>query len=241
MEMQIMIKNTRKIKVIGVGGIGTYLIEPLVRYLNSQDKDIVEVTVIDGDKYEERNRERQRFEQCNNKAEQTVEILRKQFPRIYFKVKAEYLTADNVITNIRENDHVFLCVDNHATRKLVSDRCQELDNVLLISGGNDYTDGNVIIYIRKNGKNITKSPTELYKSIANPEDKNPGESTGVRAGCEAEAQVHPQLLFTNLAIASWMLNCYYAFEQDKVFYEQIYVDILTGRSRPAPEKLNHTM
>jgi molybdopterin/thiamine biosynthesis adenylyltransferase len=152
-------KKTRKIKVIGAGGIGGYLLEPLSRYL-SHTEDNVEVTVFDGDKYEDRNRERQRFSACENKAEHTVANLKSEFPKIHFRAKGEYLTQENIISSIRDGDVVFLCVDNHATRKLVSDRCQELNNVTLISGGNDYTDGNVIVYIRENGKDITKPPTE---------------------------------------------------------------------------------
>jgi len=34
-----------------------------------------------------------------------------------------------------KEDLVLLAVDNHATRKLVSDHCARLDNVCLISGG----------------------------------------------------------------------------------------------------------
>lgn len=229
-------RETRKIKVIGAGGIGGHLLEPLCRYL-SYTEDYVEVTVFDGDKFEERNRERQRFSECENKAQHTVEILKKEFPKIHFKAKGEYLTDDNIITSIRNDDVVFMCVDNHSTRKLVSDRCEELDNVTLISGGNDYTDGNVITYIRKDGKDVTKPPTALHPKIAEPEDKNPGDLTDEeRQGCQQEAQTNPQLLFANLAIASSMCNCYYAYEQNKVNFEQVYVDILTQRMRPSPDR-----
>jgi len=229
--------STRKIKVIGAGGIGGYMLEPLSRYL-SYSEDSVEITVYDGDRYEERNRERQRFSACENKAQHTVEKLKVEFPKIHFRSKAEYLTSDNIIPAIRENDIVFMCVDNHATRKLVSDRCQELDNVTLISGGNDYTDGNVIVYIRKDGDDVTKSPTELHSKIAKPTDQNPGTITDAqRLSCEQEAVINPQLLFTNLAIASAMCNCYYACENDKVTFEQVYLDIATQRMRPSPDKL----
>lgn len=228
--------KTRKIKVIGAGGIGGHLLEPLCRYLNYTD-DYVELTVYDGDRFEERNRERQRFSQCENKAQHTVELLKKDFPKLHIKAKEEYITDDNVITSIRNDDVVFLCVDNHATRKLVSDRCEELDDITLISGGNDYTDGNVILYMRKNGKDITKPPTQLHPKIAEPQDKNPGElNDQERMGCQQEAQTNPQLLFANLAIASAMCNCYYAYEQNKADFEQVYVDILTQRMRPSPEK-----
>jgi molybdopterin/thiamine biosynthesis adenylyltransferase len=228
--------KTRKIKVIGAGGIGGHLIEPLSRYL-SYKEDSVEITVYDGDQFEERNRERQRFSAHENKADHTVTTLKGQFPKIHFRSKGEYLTPDNIITSIREGDVVFLCVDNHSTRKLVSDRCQELDNVTLISGGNDYTDGNVIVYIRKDGKDVTKPLTVLHPKIAAPEDKNPGTLTDAeRRGCEQEARTNPQLLFTNLAIASAMCNCYYAYENEKINFEQVYLDILTQRMRPSPDR-----
>ena len=227
--------KTRKIKIIGAGGIGGHLIEPLSRYL-SYTNDNCEITVIDGDKFEERNKERQRFSACENKADHTAAKMKEEFPKIHFRSKAEYITESNVITSIREGDVVFLCVDNHATRKLVSDRCEELNNVTLISGGNDYTDGNVILYSRKDGKDVGKPPTKLYAKIAKPEDKNPGSITETeRLGCQQEAVTNPQLLFTNLAIASTMLNCYYANEQGKANFEQVYVDIVTQRSRPVPE------
>jgi molybdopterin/thiamine biosynthesis adenylyltransferase len=87
-----------------------------------------------------------------------VARLREEFPNIHFRSKGEYLTDDNIIMAIREDDVVFMGVDNHATRKFVSDRCEELNNVVLISGGNDYKDGNVITYIRQNGCDVTKAP-----------------------------------------------------------------------------------
>lgn len=228
---------TKKIKVIGLGGIGTYLIEPLCRYLSSQP-DYAEVTLIDGDEYEEKNRERQVFSENENKALHTSKRLKAEFPKLHFKHKAEYITEDNVIGAVREGDTVFLCVDNHATRKVVSDRCEELDDVTLISGGNDYTDGNVIYYSRKDGENITQPPTALHSKIAQPQDKNPGDLTAAqRQGCAREADTNPQLLFTNLSAASHMLNTFYAHEQGKAKFEQVYFDIVTQRARPTPDPL----
>lgn len=228
--------KTRKIKVIGLGGIGSYLVEPLSRYLNHSG-DQIEITVVDGDTYEEKNRNRQQFDRLDKKATVTAERLQKSFPRVHFRSKAEYITEDNVIPTIRENDVVFLCVDNHKTRKIVSDRCQELDNVVLISGGNDYTDGNVIYYKRVDGEDVTKAPSELYPSIANPVDKNPGElSEEERQGCARETETNPQLLFTNLAIASAMCNVFYAHDQNKAKFEQVYLDILTQNMRYTPEQ-----
>lgn len=229
---------TRKVKIIGLGGIGTYLVEPLCRYL-SYLPDYSEVTLIDGDSYEEKNRERQQFDRCENKALVSSENLKIKFPKVHFRYKGEFITDDNVITTIREGDYVFLCVDNHATRKVVSDRCEELDNVVLISGGNDYTDGNVIYYVRKDGNDVNRSPTAIFPKIANPTDKNPGDLTQAeRTGCAREAETNPQLLFMNLAIASCMCNVFYAHEKDRAKFEQVYVDIMTQRSKPSPDPLD---
>jgi molybdopterin/thiamine biosynthesis adenylyltransferase len=221
---------TKKIKVIGCGGIGCWLVDPLSRYLSSVEQNS-EITIIDGDNYEERNRSRQKFSACGNKAEKTVEDLKKVFPRIHFKALNQYLTKNNVHFAIRENDVVFMCVDNHATRKLVSDRCSDLDNVILISGGNDLTTGDVLIYWRQDGIDLTPPLTAL-REIAEHQDKNPGEFTEEdRTGCMEESISNPQLLFMNLDIASCMLNCYYAYDQGNLNYYRVYSDILAQARR----------
>lgn len=223
-------RQTRKIKVIGAGGIGSHLLEPLVRYLSFKE-DYCEITVFDGDDFEERNRERQRFTECVNKAEESVRELKAKFPKVHLRAKGEYITENNVITSIRENDVVFLCVDNHATRKLISERCGELDEVLLISGGNALTDGDVLIYQRQRGRDLTPPLTALPE-IGKPQDKNPGNFTDAeRLGCQREAQTNPQLLFMNLDIASCMLGCYYAHEQGRLKFKRVFSDILTQARR----------
>ena len=45
----------------------------------------------------------------------------------------------------------------------------------------------------------------------------------------------PQMIFTNLMVASTMLNCYNAVEQDKITFHQVYMDSLTQQMRPSPE------
>lgn len=228
----------KKIKIIGLGGIGSYLAEPLARFLNFSYKDqTIEITLIDGDQYEEKNKERQQFGEYENKAKGTADLLIPKFPNIHFRVKEEYLDDVNVISNIRENDIVFLCVDNHATRKIVSDRCQELDNVTLISGGNDVTDGNVIFYRRKNGKELGRSPTALHPLIAKPQDVNPADLDKSQEGCQEQQEENPQLLFTNLTIAAWMCNVFRSSELGDPKFEQVFVDINSHKVRSSPEEV----
>lgn len=136
-----------RIKVMGIGGIGCCLLPPLVRFVNFSSEGETEIVLVDGDRFEEKNRERQVFSRLGNKADVTVARFGEEFPGLHLRSVSEYVTEGNVVSLIREGDVVFLCVDNHATRKLVSDRCEELSDAVLISGGNEFTDGNVQIFI----------------------------------------------------------------------------------------------
>ncbi|MBI4118989.1 MAG: ThiF family adenylyltransferase [Parcubacteria group bacterium] len=215
-----------RVKIVGLGGIGCAVLKTLPQFLAFRFPGI-EIVLVDGDRFEPKNRDRQITDILGNKAESLAEVLQKQRLELWFEAVPEFLTPQNAITLIREGDAVFLCVDNHATRKLVSDRCQELKDVILISGGNEFTDGNVQVFWRQNGQNRTLPLTsEFHPEILSPADKNPGEM-----GCDRLAESEPQLLFTNNAVATVMLNAFYAFLEGKLDYDEVYVDILTNNTR----------
>lgn len=233
-------KKKLKVKVIGCGGIGLCVLNVLPRYLTYLADYDPDLSLIDGDSYEDNNRVRQAFARKGNKAEVTTEAIRAAFPNLYCWTTAEYITEDNVCMLIRENDVVFSCVDNHATRKLLSDRCQQLHNVVLISGGNDYEDGNVQIHVRKDGVDLTKPIANQYHpEIANPQDKNPGDSVR-HSGCDAQQVSAPQILITNNSVAAVMLNAFYDWLQGvfdgKKKYDEVYADCLTNCCRPVVRK-----
>ena len=132
-----------------------------------------------------------------------------------------------------------LCVDNHATRKLVNDHCAKLKNICLISGGNDGvgkdsggtvrrgTYGNVQIYVRKNGKDITPSLAKFHPEIETPADKMPHE-----LNCTDLVLSKPQILFSNLAVASAMLNALLLYLSGATHYSELGFDIADGWARP---------
>ena len=113
-----------KVKVIGAGGIGLCLLPQLCRFLNYENKKFpeVEVSVIDGDAFEDKNRARQSFKNFGLKSTQTANDLREQFPRIVLYDHPVFVDEDNVVRFMRENDIVLSCVDNHKTRKILHDR-----------------------------------------------------------------------------------------------------------------------
>ncbi|OGZ14781.1 MAG: hypothetical protein A3J08_04375 [Candidatus Lloydbacteria bacterium RIFCSPLOWO2_02_FULL_51_11] len=216
-----------EIKIIGAGGIGTHLLPPLCRYLDNLPQRS-HIVVLDGDRYETKNAERQEFDRLGNKAEVTSEVLAKRFPRLEIEPRPIYLTTENAFVFIREGDIVFSCVDNHATRLLLSEHCASLQSVVLISGGNEYADGNVQVYVRWEGRDITPPLTHLHPEIADPKDRNPDEMS-----CEELARAgSPQLIFTNLLAASLMLNAFWLVTVKTLPYTEAYFDLLTGAVRP---------
>ncbi len=224
--------NGYKIKVIGIGGIGGCLLPILLRFLAFSVPKESRVTLIDGDSYETKNRDRQEFNDFGNKALVSRRRLESGYHAegdclMIITSVEEYITSRNASALIREGDIVFLCVDNHATRKVVSDRCAELNTVCLISGGNDLTDGNVQIFIRLQGENKTLPLASAYHpEIEYPQDTPPDE-----LGCEEAMESSPQILITNNAVAATMLNAFLGFLQGKLPYDEVYLDVLTNNTR----------
>jgi len=222
--------------IIGLGGIGSVLSNTISRYLNYHPEiDNVRITLVDGDNYEDRNLERQEFNEIGPKAEVKKIELSYLFRNIEYDYVYDYVTEDSLQNLVYDGDIVLLAVDNHKTRKIVSDHAKQLDNVLLISGGNELLDGNVQIYARKEGKDVTPSLTDYHPEIAEPSDKSPAEMS-----CEELAQAgEVQLYFTNLSVATLMCWAFYnvVFRSDAQRSE-IYFDMA---KMVADSKARHTI
>ena len=103
-----------------------------------------------------------------------------------------------------------------------------LTDVTLISGGNDETDGNVQLVRRRDGYSVDGHLVEIHPEIgvAASSDVMPG------TGCAALAAERPQLVVTNLMVASAMLNCLWAVtEQGSVPYSEVYLDVVHNAAR----------
>lgn len=209
----------KEITIIGLGGIGSYLVNILSRYMNSKEEE-TRINLVDGDEYESKNFQRQEFKvgrEGQNKASAQRLELEDKFRKINFVDFNEYVNEDNIKKIIKDKQTVFVCVDNHKTRRLISKYADTLQNIDVISGGNEYVDGNVQIYLRKNGVKCTPSITDYHGEIENPVDKSPDEMS-----CEElSSESAPQLLFTNLSVATFMCWAYYVKEETGKKYEEI--------------------
>jgi hypothetical protein len=226
------------VKVVGLGGVGCALLPHLAVFLRSTGKS-VRLVLIDGDEFEAlSNSKRMIFHEVGNKAEVKAKEIRQTLGdacNINVIAIPEYITNENLERLIKPNDIVFLCVDNHPTRKLVSDQLAKLTNGVIVSGGNEGVDpprergtyGNAQIYIRRDGKDLTVPLGKYHPEIANPKGKLPSDMD-----CIEMAFSMPQILFTNLAVASAMLNTFYALLCGKLTYQEVKFDVLEGRSMP---------
>ena len=233
-------------RVIGVGGIGQIVATYLVRYLASLAVP-ARVVLIDGDVFEHGNESRMSVPRFfENKAATLAETLTAacRATKVSILPVPEYVRTDNLSRLIHSGpgESVLMCVDNHATRKLVGDHCEQLDDVCLVSGGNDGvgpdssgflrqgTAGNVQVLMRRDGRSLTPGIGDLHPEIATPRDVVPDDD-----GCDAVLGSAPQILFTNLTAAGCMLNTWWLYSRGELHYSELVFDISKGRTAPLIE------
>ena len=231
--------ENQTIKIIGLGGIGSIVVQFLSLFLDSNLRQPTRLVLIDGDEFTPSNAPRTTFQQLGNKAEvkaaETLSVIRSD--RIAIVPIPRYVTQENVGELIRNGDLLMLCCDNHPTRKLISDHCEKLSEVILISGGNEGVDpprelgtyGNVQIAVRRSGKNLTAPITRFHPEIAGAQGRPPSEMD-----CIQQAASTPQILITNLAVATAMLCAFLSFvcDPDEPVYQEIKLDVLEARMLP---------
>jgi hypothetical protein len=236
-----------QVLVIGLGGIGLHLAGPLATFLGSLgdglgDNDTVHLVLCDGDEFAPENLYRMDVPNFGNKAQVVgQELLRRTgSPALVVRWISQYVTPENVSQFIQEGDCVLLACDNHATRKLVGAHCSSgrLKNVVLISGGNDGVEdtlrgtyGNVQVYVREDGRDLTAPIERFHPEIAHPADRAPDELDCL----EMAAAGVPQLSFVNLAVASSMCNALLRLMMRRgsgPMYDEVALDVLEATSAP---------
>jgi hypothetical protein len=238
--LKVRLPSNASVKVIGLGGVGGIVARYAAVFIAAQGKD-ARLVLIDGDKFEPSNASRMLFGAHGNKASVIARELKPRFihSRLSIVPIKQYLRPENIGTYIRNGDLVILCVDNHATRKLVDDHCAKLRNITLISGGNDGvgkdstgavrrgTYGNVQVHVRKSGRELSPGLSKFHPEIANPADKMPHQ-----LNCTELIASKPQILFANLAVASAICNALLLHLSGQLKYGECSFDIAEGLSRP---------
>ena len=231
----------KRLVVLGLGSGGWMLAYFASFYLNFVRDSEWTIVLVDGDAYTVKNKALQRFSSLKNKAEVQKELLSQEFGEVTFQAIPEYVTEENIAQMITEKTYGLLAVDNHATRKLVSDHYGTKENLTLISGGIGGPMGHVQVYIRRNGLNVTPPLTYLHPEIENPDDFSPADRphcSADRPRCDGDiADSEPQLLFTSLTTAAMALNAFLGVlkmdEEDlqDFAYSEVFLNILNAKVR----------
>jgi hypothetical protein len=241
--------------VVGAGGTGSHLLEPLARTLvchrNGVSHEPQGLVVVDGDAYDVSNRGRQLSATPGaSKALVHVARLRAAFPDDELDAIAvpRYLdrySARDLLASVKGSSTrsllVVLAVDNHATRRDVLLAIQDhgCRNVLVLSPGNnenldgaDESHGNVLAYARVDGVDLTPHPLSLnpdgkpiHPELAHPGDRIPG------GGCAAAVASGTQRASANAFAAAACLALVERWLRDEPLPDQLAFET-GGKERP---------
>lgn len=239
-----MNSEAKRFIIVGAGGIGTWLAEGVARLLEWKYPNSA-LIIVDGDNYEEKNKERQHFSKMGNKASVKALELTQQFSKTTFIPLPKWIVGDDfkgvsdvdspkikATDLLMDGDVVLAVVDNFAARKILFDAASKLDNIDVFTGGNDDAlFGSTYHYQRRNGIEITEHPVTYHPEYENPPDKNPGEMS-----CQERAEIDggTQLLATNMAVASIILGQinHVIVEGKDPEVTEIYFDLGLGMAQP---------
>ena len=232
--------NIDSVSIVGCGGIGSWLIPPLCRFLAAERFE-GSVNLWDGDHYEAKNAARQNFLRCDvsrNKAEAMADDLSDSLPKLQLCSLPFFVLAANIDQAVPENGLVITAVDNHPARVLIDRFAQGRNDVAVISAQNAMYDGSAYVYVRGNGEDATQPLLERYPALA---DIRRGDRAGM--GCEDLVEAgETQLLVTNHMAACCAFAAFHMLvthgERDIrtgkpriAVPQEIFFDIRTGAMR----------
>lgn len=120
-EAECALLQTKKVAVIGCGGLGGHLIDQLVRI------GIGSIRVVDGDVFEESNLNRQLLSEVPllgcSKAKVAADRILRVNPSVKTEAVTEFLNQDNAARLIFDCDAVLDGLDNIESRLILSDAC----------------------------------------------------------------------------------------------------------------------
>jgi hypothetical protein len=246
-RMEFSLVTRGRIVCIGLGGIGLWLVDAVATFLQGllhadQGDDAVQLLLVDGDEFKPENSYRMDVPDYGNKAEVVGQRLLDRWAdtRLVVRWRKVFVNEENVAQLIQDGDVVLLACDNHKTRHIVNRHCSgsNFQNIVLISGGNDGVEdglrgtfGSVLVYWRREGRDLTAPIDRFHPEIAHPTDEAPHQ-----VGCvEMAASGVPQLSLVNLAVASSMASALLRLLMpvpNEPMYDEVSLDILDAVSQP---------
>lgn len=173
--------------IIGVGGVGSWL-APALCLLKKPEN----VTVIDGDRLEPKNMNRQLFTEDDIGANKAEAIARK----YRCNAIAEYFSLGKI--ELRRGDVLLVCADNNPARLAALREADRTDDLMVIVAANETHSAEAYVYQRA-WKETKADPRVYYPTITT--DRT-GDPQAAAIGCTGEAQEQRPQLVTSNAIAA---------------------------------------
>lgn len=222
-----------RIQFVGLGGIGSALIQPISKFLRYYDSTkYIEVVFIDGDKVEESNLSRQAFIPSDIQKYKST-IMEEEFVAKFDPTSSSrtlmttsilnFLNDQNIKDLILENSITLCGVDNFPTKIMLTKHISTLNNALLILGANEYEDGDVNIFQRVKGIDLwplyTKKHPEVLKKTGTLPDLQ---------SCAQASESDPQLIMANQTAATIMCNAFFQYMQSEIDWHETFFNCRTG-------------
>jgi molybdopterin/thiamine biosynthesis adenylyltransferase len=186
--------------VIGCGGVGSWLVPKLVRLKK-------ELTLVDGDKLEHKNLDRQLFEESDIGRFKSEALA----ARYGCNPVTSYLSPGSL--EPRRRDILFCAVDNHAARKATLELCDNF-RCSAVFGANEYTDAEAYWYDPE-WRGTPNDPRVFYPDILTDTSDDP---TRPQSCTGAASQTHPQLVLANDWASGQMLHLYWYHTKERDHY-----------------------
>lgn len=194
------------IMIVGCGGIGARLAEPLIRQIPYDST----LKLIDGDKLEEHNFDRQMFHPTMlglYKTEALRTLLTQYDPKRKIKTSNQFLRI-GAVKHKGEPPMIFVCVDNIAGR-LASLNFADVTGGTCIIGGNELIEAEALYY-KAAWQGTARDPRVIY-----PRWLEDGLVDPTHACTGVEQVRHPQLALANMQAATYMLWLWYIWENTR--------------------------
>jgi len=236
--------NHQRIVFIGLGGIAHSLFRPVMSLLAAHVGPC-QVTLVDHDVFEKKNRSRQPMCKVGDpKAEVVESKLADRYPQHDFQAVPKRLTTERAEAIFSEKAVVFGCVDNHHARRDIAQAARQFDNLVSIVGANGNDQAAAFIFVRRDGKNYNPPYDHplLHPDIADPKSQQPDEHQPQITAENDLAASFMQLLFFH-----WLLTrdvhydeilcrpsdgCVVQKQWSHILPENTYQRILHGRHDP---------
>lgn len=174
--------------IIGVGGVGSWL-APAICLLKKPEN----VTVIDGDRLEPKNMNRQLFTEDDIGRNKADALARK------YKCRAigEYFSLGKI--ELHRGDVLLVCADNNPARLAALREADRTEDITVIVAANETHSAEAYVYNRA-WRDTKADPRVYYPSISTD---RAGDPQAAAIGCTGEAQTgNPQLVTANCMAAS---------------------------------------